>query len=85
MLYLPLKPIFKDKQIYRITMNAPLINDARNIAFLVYGESKAVAVHHALEDDENIELYPAQLIDSIAGEVQWFLDEAAAADLEEEY
>ncbi|MEO8884642.1 MAG: 6-phosphogluconolactonase [Mucilaginibacter sp.] len=75
----------KDKQIYRITMNAPLINDARNIAFLVYGENKAVAVHHALEDDENIDLYPAQLIDSIAGEVQWFLDEAAAADLEEEY
>ena len=74
-----------DKQIYRITMNAPLINDSRNIAFLVYGESKAEAVHHALEDDENIELYPAQLIDSIAGEVQWFLDESAATNLEEEY
>ena len=37
-----------DKQVYRITMNAPLINEARNIAFLVYGESKAVAVHHVL-------------------------------------
>ena len=74
-----------EKQIWRITMNAPLINDAKNIAFLVYGESKAPAVHNAIEADENIELYPAQLIDSIPGEVQWFLDEAAAANLEEEY
>ena len=74
-----------EKQIWRITLNAPLINDAKNIAFLVYGESKAPAVHNAIEADENIELYPAQLIDSIIGEVQWFLDEAAAANLEEEY
>jgi 6-phosphogluconolactonase len=74
-----------EKQIYRITMNAPLINEAKNIAFLVYGESKAPAVHNALEVDEDIENYPAQLIDSITGEVYWFMDEAAAANLEEEY
>ncbi|MES2426849.1 MAG: 6-phosphogluconolactonase [Bacteroidota bacterium] len=74
-----------EKQIWRITLNAPLINDAKNIAFLVYGEGKAPAVHNALEADENIELYPAQLIDSITGEVYWFIDEAAAANLEEEY
>jgi 6-phosphogluconolactonase len=72
-----------DKNIYRITLNAPLINDAQNIAFLVYGEGKAKAVHHVLEDDENIEEYPAQLIDSIVGEVEWFLDEAAAKNLED--
>ncbi len=73
----------QDKQVYRITMNAPLINDARHIAFLVYGESKAEAVRHIMEDEEDIDTYPAQLIDSITGDVQWFLDEAAAADLEE--
>ncbi|HEY9535935.1 MAG TPA: 6-phosphogluconolactonase [Mucilaginibacter sp.] len=70
-----------NKNIWRITMNAPMINDAKNIAFLVYGESKAEAVHHCLEDEENIEEYPSQLIDSIAGETVWFLDEAAAANL----
>jgi 6-phosphogluconolactonase len=75
----------EDQQVYRITLNAPLINEAKNIAFLVYGEGKAEAVHHVLEDEEDIENYPAQLIDSITGEVQWFLDEAAAANLEEEY
>jgi 6-phosphogluconolactonase len=71
----------EDQQVFRITMNAPLINEAKQIAFLVYGEAKAIAVHHVLEDDENIEEYPAQLIDSIVGEVQWFLDEAAAENL----
>jgi len=71
----------EDQQVYRITMNAPLINEAKQIAFLVYGEAKAIAVHHVLEDEEDIENYPAQLIDSIVGEVQWFLDEAAAENL----
>ena len=75
----------EDQQVYRITLNAPLINEAKNIAFLVYGEGKAEAVHHVLEDDEDIENYPAQLIDSITGDVQWFMDEAAAANLEDEY
>jgi 6-phosphogluconolactonase len=72
-----------DQQVYRITLNAPMINEARHIAFLVYGEGKAIAVHHVLEDDEDIEEYPAQLIEPIVGEIQWFLDEAAAAMLEE--
>ena len=64
-------------------MNAPLINEARHIAFLVYGESKSEAVRHIMEDEEDVDNYPAQLIDSITGEVQWFLDETAATDLEE--
>ncbi|MGN6397777.1 MAG: 6-phosphogluconolactonase [Mucilaginibacter sp.] len=71
----------EDQQVYRITMNAPLINEAQNIAFLVYGEGKAEAVHHILEDDEDIEEYPAQLIEPIVGNIQWFLDEAAAANV----
>ena len=71
-----------DQNVFRITLNAPLINESRHIAFLVYGEGKSEAVHHVLEDDEDIENYPAQLIDAIDGEVQWFLDEAAAEKLE---
>src|SRR4051812_38843541 len=35
-----------DQKIYRITMTAPLINLAHHVAFLVYGEGKAIAVHH---------------------------------------
>jgi 6-phosphogluconolactonase len=72
-----------DQKVYRITLNAPLINEAQHIAFLVYGEGKAIAVHHVLEDEEDIEEYPAQLIEPIVGEIEWFLDEAAAANLED--
>jgi 6-phosphogluconolactonase len=70
-----------DQQVYRITLNAPLINEAQHIAFLVYGEAKATAVHHVLQDDEDIENYPAQLIEPIVGDIQWFLDSAAASML----
>ena len=76
------KDVFlQDQQVFRITLNAPLINEAQHIAFLVYGEGKAIAVHHVLEDDEDIEEYPAQLIEPIVGEIQWFLDTAAAGML----
>ena len=45
----------EDQQVFRITLNAPMINEAKHIAFLVYGAGKAEAVHHVLEDDEDIE------------------------------
>ncbi len=66
---------------YRITFTAPLINAAHVIAFLVYGASKADAVHHILEDTTNIEMYPAQLISPGDGELYWFMDEAAAGKI----
>jgi 6-phosphogluconolactonase len=76
------KEVFlEDQQVYRITFTAPLINQAHNIAFLVYGEGKAIAVHHVLEDARDIENYPAQLIAPTHGKIRWYLDEPAAADL----
>lgn len=67
----------------RITFTAPLINNAHHTTFLVYGEGKAEAVKHILEDEQNIPLYPAQLIvETDAGDLQWFMDEAAASKLE---
>jgi 6-phosphogluconolactonase len=73
------KEIFVDEvNMHRITFTAPLINAAHHIAFLVYGPSKAEAVHHILEGPDNIEAYPAQLIKPVAGKLIWFIDEAAA-------
>ena len=69
----------KEQNAYRITMTAPLINQARHIAFLVYGRAKAQAVHHILEDGFDAEKYPAQLINS--GDLQWYLDEPASSGL----
>jgi 6-phosphogluconolactonase len=76
------KEVFlKDQQVFRITMTAPLINQAHHIAFLVYGAGKAVAVHHVIEDKKDIENYPAQLIKPQNGDLQWFLDTDAASQL----
>jgi 6-phosphogluconolactonase len=76
------KAVFlEDQQVYRITLTAPLINQARQVAFLVYGQGKAEAVHHVIEDNRDIENFPAQLIAPIDGELEWFIDEAAAAKL----
>jgi 6-phosphogluconolactonase len=63
---------------YRITMTAPLINKAHEIAFLVYGAAKAGAVYHVLKGKKSIEDYPAQLIGAAGEPVHWFLDKAAA-------
>jgi 6-phosphogluconolactonase len=74
-----IKEIFVEEvNMYRITFTAPLINAGTTIAFLVYGKSKAEAVHHILEDSRNVEEYPAQLIQPVTGELYWFLDKAAA-------
>jgi len=74
------KAVFlEDQQVYRITMTAPLINKAHHIAYLVYGDGKAEAVHHVIEDKTDIENYPAQLIKPEDGDLEWFLDHGAAA------
>lgn len=64
---------------YRITFTAPLINKAKNIAFLVFGESKAEAIKHVIEDEEKkTTLYPSQLIQPIDGTLTFFIDQEAA-------
>ena len=63
---------------YRITMTTALINEAHAIAFLVYGDAKAKAVHDVLEGEKDFETYPAQLISPEEGVLHWFLGEDAA-------
>ena len=64
---------------YRISFTAPLINKAKNVAFLVFGEAKAEALKHVIEDDpKNTQLYPSELINPIDGSLTWFLDSDAA-------
>jgi 6-phosphogluconolactonase len=75
----------EDQNIYRITMTAPLINQAHHIVFLVYGEAKAEAVRHVLEDELNEEKYPAQLIQPEKGDLRWYLDNSAASRLNKQF
>jgi 6-phosphogluconolactonase len=74
------KEVFvEDKQVYRLTMTAPLLNQGEAFAFLVQGKNKATAVQQVLNEDYNPQLLPAQLIAPITGELHWFLDAEAAS------
>ena len=69
----------------RITLTAPVLTAAQLVVFLVTGESKAPALREVLEGEYNPEEYPAQLLRDAQGEVIWFIDRAAAAQLQMKY
>ena len=73
----------QEVSMYRITFTAPLINAAHCVAFLVYGASKAEAVANILKGPISIDDHPAQLVSPSNGELHWFLDGPAAADVDE--
>lgn len=77
------KSVFVEEvDMYRITMSAPLINQARHIAFLVFGKDKSDAVYQVLEDKSgSVNQFPARLINSDNKKVEWFLDTEAASRL----
>ncbi|MBY5958922.1 6-phosphogluconolactonase [Membranicola marinus] len=71
----------EDKDVYRISVTAPVINRSRYIAFLVTGRNKADALKEVLHGEENPEEYPAQLIRK-SPNVHFFLDRDAAGEIE---
>ncbi len=71
----------KQQDMYRITLTAPIVNRAACVAFLVSGAGKAPALQQVIEGDYQPDLYPSQVIQP-NGELHWFVDEAAAANLE---
>ena len=71
----------KDKEVYRISFTAPLINDAKQVAFLTFGANKADAIKAVLEGEKFVSKYPAQLINPVNGKLDWFVDEAAVSKL----
>lgn len=69
------------QQMYRITLTAPVVNRAGKVIFLAFGAGKAHALKEVLEGAPNPDLYPSQVIQPVSGELHWFVDEAAAAQL----
>jgi 6-phosphogluconolactonase len=64
---------------FRITFTYPVLNSAANVMFLVCGADKATMVGRALKDPAaNL---PCQGVKPVDGELDWFLDQAAAAKL----
>jgi 6-phosphogluconolactonase len=68
--------------LHRLTLTAPLINQARVVAFLVAGAAKAAVVRAVLQGPQDPLRLPAQLIDPEPGELHWLLDKAAAGALQ---
>ena len=66
---------------YRITLTAPVLNNADWIIFLVSGAQKAEALQQVLEGNKQPERYPAQLIRPTHGKLLWLVDQAAASRL----
>jgi 6-phosphogluconolactonase len=66
---------------WRITLTPVVINAAKNVTFLVSGNSKAQRLRDVIEGSMQPELLPAQAINPAHGRLIWLLDEAAAGGL----
>jgi len=69
------------QDMFRITLTKTIVNNAAHIAFLTTGTGKAHALKEVLKGAYNPDLYPSQEIKPVSGELHWFVDEAAAANL----
>lgn len=70
---------------HRITLTPPVLQAAKEVVFLVIGESKAPALKEVLEGPINVDEYPAQLLREAQGRVSWFVDRSAATLLKGRY
>ena len=66
---------------HRITLTAPVINNADCIIFLVSGEEKAEVLREVLEGEKNTELFPSQLIKPSHGKLLWLVAQPATTKL----
>lgn len=66
---------------YRLTLTAPVINQAANVVFLVSGESKASVLREVLEGADRPQHLPSQLIRPEKGHLLFIIDRAAAKKL----
>jgi 6-phosphogluconolactonase len=62
----------------RITLTAPVFNNASAVIFLVSGADKAPPLRALVAGRQEADALPAQLIRPIAGELVWLVDRAAA-------
>ena len=65
--------------VYRISLTFNVINQGRNVAFLISGSNKAPLLKALLENPQND--YPASLIRPASGDLLWMVDQAAASRL----
>jgi 6-phosphogluconolactonase len=62
---------------YRLTFTVPVLNQAKQVMFLVSGKEKRNAAESVLASDSPPEQFPAKLIRPRNGKVLWLVDRAA--------
>ena len=71
-----------EPHVRRVTLTFDAINASRHAWFLVTGAGKASRVYDILHGSKKLAKWPAQGVDLQSGETVWFMDEAAARELE---
>ena len=69
------------KDTWRITLTWPVINQGREVAFLIEGAAKAQVLHDVLLGPYQPDTYPSQIIRPASGKLAFLLDSAAASKL----
>lgn len=67
---------------WRYTLSFPVINEARNVIFLVAGADKSETLRDVLKAQDDPSL-PAGRVSPTNGDLSWFVDQAAATKLSE--
>ena len=62
---------------YRLTLTAPVLNNAAEVMFLVSGGEKTAALQSVLYSDAPAEQFPAKLVEPVNGRLIWLVDRAA--------
>lgn len=69
------------KDTWRITLTWPVINQGREVAFLIEGAAKAQVLHDVLLGPYQPDTFPSQIIRPSSGRLTLLLDSAAASKL----
>lgn len=62
----------------RLTLTFPVINNARNVIFLVRGADKAEILREVLEGENEPQKFPSQNVEPVNGNLYWLIDGQAA-------
>ena len=65
----------------RITITGKVINNAKEVAFLVTGDSKSEKIKEIINNETTAALYPASLVVPTSGKLFWFMDTAASKEI----
>ncbi|MFN8382279.1 MAG: 6-phosphogluconolactonase [Anaerolineales bacterium] len=70
---------YQDRPANRVTLTQLVINDAREIWFMVAGKNKAETLLNVLDGEYKPKQYPAQRIKPVDGNLVWMIDAEAAS------